>query len=327
MPVPGPRQPLRYRMYGYPVASDIALPLRPASNADASPPAWTFRLAEAGTEPRPIGDVVGRHSWNDTVFSELRRGPGGDWIWTRDSGTCHVSPDARVVVVYPEEIGDPLDLHLMLIGQISVHVVRQLGHPVLHASAVVCEQGALGFLGDHGQGKSTIAASFVRRGATLLSDDALPLNVRDDGVWARPGVAWMKVFPDTARQTLDRDDLPKLMPNHEKFDKRVLLLDKRYRFAEHAARLRALYVLHRYDPIASGRSDVTTRSLGLREAFHSLLAQTSWRALLEPREGAAMMPRYAALARQIPVRVLTYPDGYEFQEDVCAHVLADVEAL
>lgn len=314
-----------YRLYGFPVRSDIALPLRPASEEPGNDRGWTFRFARPGDVPRTSDAVTAALTWNGPVYAQLRRGPDGDWIWCRDAGTCHVGKDPRTVIVYPED-RDSRELQLMLIGLASVHVLRRLGYAILHASAIVTDGEAVGFLGDHGQGKSTIAASFIRRGATLLTDDALPLSFDDGAVVARPGVGWMKVFPDTAERTLERSDLPKLIPSHESFDKQLLLLDDRYRFAKATAPLRALYVLQRYDAERRGRTDVVTRPLAPREMLTSLLAQTSWKGLLEHREAGALMPLYATLARRVPIRVLTYPHGYEYQDDVRARVLADLEA-
>lgn len=315
----------RYPMYGFLVQSELPLPLVPAANADGLPTGWHFRLGQPGAMPKPDGSPVATLWWRGAPYTVLHRGPSGTWIWNRDAGTSHISRDLRQIVVYPEMGADERELCLYLIGQVSVFVVQQMGYPCLHASAVVTEQGAFGFLGDHEQGKSTMAAAFVRRGATLLADDALPLRLRPDGVYGGPGVSWMKVWPDTAHETFRRSDLPKLMPRREAFDKQLLLLDNRYRFAAEPARLRVLYVLERYEPARRGSADTTTRPLGPRERLTALLAQTSWRGLLQPAEGARLLSFYRGVAARVPVRVLSYPHGYEHQDAVCERILADLE--
>jgi serine kinase of HPr protein (carbohydrate metabolism regulator) len=51
---------------------------------------------------------------------------------------------------------------------------------VLHAAGVVLEGGALLIAGASGAGKSSLAAALIRRGATLLSDDSVALQL-DNG--------------------------------------------------------------------------------------------------------------------------------------------------
>jgi len=103
----------------------------------------------------------------------VHRGPGGAWIWQRGTATFHIAPDARRVRVYPEGEADERAIGLGLAGPVLLYIVHKLGRPSLHAGAVVTEHGAVGFLGQQGQGKSTITASFLRHGAALLTDDAL----------------------------------------------------------------------------------------------------------------------------------------------------------
>lgn len=60
------------------------------------------------------------------------------------------------------------------------------GKLALHGAAV-CHRGrAVILLGRSGQGKSTLAASLCRHGATLLSDDAIALECRDGAYFVEP---------------------------------------------------------------------------------------------------------------------------------------------
>jgi hypothetical protein len=74
------------------------------------------------------------------------------------------------------------------------------GLELLHASAVVPAQGALAgtavlFAGPQGAGKSSLAAALVRRGAALLSDDAVALEPRGQTLLAHPGTTLMQLRP------------------------------------------------------------------------------------------------------------------------------------
>jgi hypothetical protein len=63
------------------------------------------------------------------------------------------------------------------------------GFEVLHASGVVLEGRAALFTGPPGAGKSSLAAALLNRGAALLSDDTVTLEIRDGALIAHPGAA------------------------------------------------------------------------------------------------------------------------------------------
>jgi hypothetical protein len=253
---------------------------------------------------------------------EYRR-PDGVWIQLREIGTFRISPDAKSVDVYAEHPADDQAIGLALAGPVLTFVRHKLGCPSLHASAIVTTHGAVAFLGPRGRGKSTMAASFMRRGALLLTDDALPLLGQDNGIHGVPGPAFMKVWHETAAHTLNlAGELPNLMANVEK---RLFALDGHYEPAARPARLRALYLLDRYDPIATGRHDVAFQPLRGRAALVPLLVHTAIRAYLLPTEEALLLRTYVQLLGQAPLHVLSYPGGFAYQEAVHERILGHLE--
>jgi len=257
------------------------------------------------------------------VVIRVIRGPQGTWFWHQAVGTFVITPDARRVDVYPDGGVDERILGLLLAGPLSVFLLHQLGIPTLHASAVSTAEGAVAFLGPKGQGKSSMAASFLQRDAALITDDVLPLRLLGDSIHVGPGPSIMKLWPDSASCALGLSDgLPDLMPNTTK---KLLVVGDRYALAETPVRLSNLYLLDRYDPLTAGRSDISIRSLRGREAFSALLNQVSYGAFLLPSEEARFLPLYLRLLSQAPVRVLTYPQGFEHQGAVYARILSDLE--
>src|SRR5688572_10855207 len=263
--------PWWYDVYGLHIRSDVRLPL-----GDAGPRVQTadveYVLRDAADRvPAPNGQVVASQPCGLHGFDMLvHRGQAGEtWIWHRAIATCHVLPGAHRVDVYPEPEVDEDVLGLLLIGQVAVFVLHQLGTPTLHASATVTERGGVAFLGPKGQGKSTMVAAFLKRGATLLTDDVLPLSVDEKtGVYGSPSLPIMKLWQQTVESTLELgEELPDLVAN---YDKKLLRVDGRYEFAAAPARLRAFYVLNRYDPSAHGADGTTrisSRPLAGREAI------------------------------------------------------------
>ena len=321
-------QPLWYSMYGRHVRSDIPLPLRTAPSTAGVTPAWDFRLAVRGEHaPQPDGPRVAETRCpapchDGRVAARVHRSRAEAWFWVDGLGTAHVRPGTGRVDVYATDSADERALGLLLAGQASVFLLHQSGTPTLHASAVATEHGVAAFVGPKGQGKSTMAASFLRRAATLLTDDVLALQATDGVVKGVPGPALMKVWEATARHTLDlSDELPNVMDG---LTKKLLSLEGRYPSAEAAIPLRALYVLNRYDPAATGDTSVGIRALTSREGLAVLLAQISHGAFLEPAEVARFLPIYARLLAQAPVRVLSYPHGFAHQEAVYARIMSDL---
>ncbi|HEX9058131.1 MAG TPA: hypothetical protein VF818_11435 [Ktedonobacterales bacterium] len=313
-----------YAAYGLRVRSDVRLPVGRLAPGRGALPDVIIRRHDGESAPTPDGPAVAEmpcpvHGTEMVVY----RGAGGTWIWRQATGVFHVAPDARRIDVYPERVADEEMLGHTLIQPVLLYVLHRRGHPSLHASAMLTDCGVVAFLGQSGQGKSTMTAAFLRRGAMLLTDDALALRALEDGVYAIPGPAHMKLCRETAEHTLAlADTLPKLAKDARKH---LLALDGRYPHARTPERLRALYVLRRYEPETLGQTDIIIQPLSARESLTALLAFTFTRACLLPREEAAFLPLYAQIANQTPMRVLTYPSGFEHQEAVCNRVLADLE--
>ena len=68
--------------------------------------------------------------------------------------------------------------HLFL-DQILPRVLSQRDGVVLHGSALVIGGGGVVFMGDSGQGKSTLAVSLSRKGFPMLTDDGLYVTQKD----------------------------------------------------------------------------------------------------------------------------------------------------
>ena len=329
-----------YTICGLPVISEVALPI-PASahgtpdgmahGVTAATPGWVIRKvalwdrAPLRSPTIRLRDDAGSAGLTEDIAAAfaVHRDESGAWWWWESVGIFHVTPDARVVEVSVEAGADERSLGLALAGPVTVFVLHQLGYPTLHASAVALQRGVVAFLGGAGQGKSTMAAAFLRRGAALLADDMLPLHARPEGIYALPSVPIMKVWQPTARYTLgiDPGDLPTVSASR---DKRLLWLDMHSGWSGDAGRLRAIYVLDRYEPDATDASLVTVAPLSGRAGLTALLAQTSCGAFLRPAEATRFLPLLARLVAQAPVRTLRFPSGFAHQEMVCDAVLRDV---
>jgi hypothetical protein len=259
----------------------------------------------------------------DGYFAVARQGDGAWWWWDA-LGAFHVSVERRVVRVFLEPGADEHDVGIVLLGPIAAFLFCQLGYPTLHASAVVMDRGAVAFLGPTGKGKSTLAAAFLRRGAALLTDDILPLCVEPDGVYGLPGPPLMKLWQPTAEHTLGlpAEGLPNVTSS---IDKKLLVINGQYPLAQAPAPLRALYVLNRREPSSGATDQIQSQFISKREAMAVLLAQISYTAFPTPAETASFLPLFVRLASQVPIRVLSYPSRFDWQDMVVEQVERDLE--
>lgn len=311
----------RYSIYGLTLESDIAIPTAlDVSRGEAAD--VVIRRVEGGVA-KPDGEpVIAVPCPTHGVDAVQYRSARGTWIWYQAIGTVHISPDFHRVDVYPLPTVDERLLGVTLGGSTILFIRHMLGKPGLHASAVVIDGGAVGFLGESGQGKSTIAASFLRRGAALLTDDALGLRTEHDTVYGEPGPAFMKVWPETVEHGLAIDDvLPELAVNQEK---KLLDVAPRFGTMGRDVLIRHLYLLERYDAEGAGRNDVVIEPLSGNAAVLALLSHTAIRLFLLPTDTAGAFRVFSRLARQAAVNVLRYPSGYHFQDTVCRAIVDDL---
>ena len=113
-------------------------------------------------------------------------------------------------------------------------------------------------VGDSGLGKSTLAAGFMERGYSILSDDVVPINVLAE---AMPGYPRIKIWQDTADHlNIKTQDLKRIRPDIPKFN---LPLSAAF----HAMQLpiRWIFELH-----AKDQEKVTLEPLNGMERFQSI---------------------------------------------------------
>src|SRR5262249_5353772 len=120
----------------------------------------------------------------------------------RGLGEFIVSADGSRIACAPSRRASSESVQVYLLGQALSFALAKSGVEPLHGSAIEHEGEAIAFVGGSGYGKSTLAASFIAAGCTLLTDDLLVLKSDARGVDAFPGPARIKLFPEAAAFTL-----------------------------------------------------------------------------------------------------------------------------
>jgi hypothetical protein len=147
----------------------------------------------------------------------------------------------RDVIVEPGPAADPSLVRLFILGSVMGLICHQRGMLALHASAIARGDEAVAFVGEQGQGKSTLAAHCLAHPAVrLVADDILVISFDADGQpFAHPGMPAVKLWRDTL-QVLGRsaDGLTADWLRAEKF-----LLPVAQHLAAAPMRLSRVYVL------------------------------------------------------------------------------------
>jgi hypothetical protein len=234
-----------------------------------------------------------------------------------------VTPDARRI--YARTFGDTHDealLAYLLVDALSFSMVR-LGREPLHATAIATGRGAAAFLGQSGDGKSTLAALFLQQGARLVTDDMLLLTALGDGYVAEPGPPRIKLYRDMADRILGPQY--RGVPMNSATEKLIIPLDAS-RMAREPQPLEAIYLLEDGDDDAARMGAVIHR-LSPAAALPKLLAAT---AAHYPSDRERLRNQFdfaTRLVQRVPVSALAYHRNPDGMYDVRDTVLQDLDRL
>ena len=116
----------------------------------------------------------------------------------------------------------PIDLvAILLTGSVVAYLLSADGGLVLHSSAVEVGGEALAFVGQSGQGKTTMATLMCAAGYPLVADDLLPVEPRGARVMCIPGGSELRV----------REKVQVLLERFDSSTARRLTVDERHAVA------------------------------------------------------------------------------------------------
>ncbi len=175
-----------YDLFGLAFASPVAIP---GMDGTASPTREGAIQIQFGRTPDALADVA--------YEDETVQASATEYLFTYP-GVLRLYVGGDQVIVAEQLAGcDPVRLWTVILGVGSSIAGLRRGHIPLHASSVLVNDGCLAFGGQSGAGKSTIAASLVKRGFELFADD---LCLVQDAVSGQPtvghGVAELRLLDD-----------------------------------------------------------------------------------------------------------------------------------
>ena len=243
-----------------------------------------------------------------------------------DVADYEIEPDAIRAQLIDPELAHMVEMHVL--GLVLALWFALRGTLVLHGSAVGDGDRSVAFLATNRGGKTSLAASFMERGWSLLSDDMVVLGP-DDGVGpaVQPSFPQMRMWPDLAR-VFHGDRVDRFEIFHPRYDKlRVPVSvsgsghDGPGGFAVEPQPLAALVLPDRRPAGAVGSPRL--EPLGGGEAMMGVIDNVFGVASVEALGlQRRRLPMLAALVAAVPVLRLIYEDGYDRLPDVTA-LIAD----
>jgi hypothetical protein len=184
----------RGRAFGIDIEAAFPIPELPASDDGRDSPRTVLELAEQSDlkqswPAREATRLVSRTFADGSPMMVVdRHEVAGFSIWAPRYGRHVVSGDGgRVRCALPRV--PAWRWERLLFAQVLPLAAALRGLELLHASAVAVGDGTFGFTGAPGAGKSSVAAHLVARGASLVTDDVLALEVAGDRVNAHAGAS------------------------------------------------------------------------------------------------------------------------------------------
>jgi hypothetical protein len=204
-------------------------------------------------------------------------------------------------------------LRTVILGPALGALLYQRGWLPLHASAVGVSGGAVAFVGEKGEGKSTLAAAMYAQGHPLVADDVTAIEVAGTGQpTVFPAYPQLRLWPGAAASLgEDLDGLPQLDS----------LSDKRGRYALRefslvSRPLRRVYVLSRGETAG-------IEHLRPQEALIELVRYTYGRRLLHAVKSANHFLKCTSIVNSVSVRRLRRPHSFAALSEVVRLVEED----
>ncbi len=291
-----------YKIYELGIRSEVPLP---QLAAEETPADVVIRLGELDpSSSEAIGEGL-----------TFRVTAEGVYLHWQHVGMFLVRGGREIIVDPAPDVDEYVLCHFIGAPVLSV-LLHQRGFLVLHAATVAVDDNAVAFIGNTGQGKSTLAMAFHSAGYGVVADDITAVTIDDEEKpVAISGPQWLKLCSDTI---LSMGDDPESFPLLEVAKKRArpVSLD----LPQKPFPLTRIYILdegstHKIEPI------------GPQDAFVELVRNAFLCALLRFLEPSSYLLQFAKIVNAVPVRRLTMRKSYEALPDVIQMVRDDLSRV
>ena len=252
----------------------------------------------------PDGDSIRPPRWDprDPAVHTQRNPDGSIWAYSYSDGSeqwMHVPGIASFrfgsrgeeAVVVPEPGTPPLSLAILedtYQRAVLPMALQAHGEEVIHASAVLTDNGVVAFCGRSQTGKSTVAYGLHRRGCRVWADDTLVFDASGEIVHVIP-------YPHRLRIRAEAADYFELHELRRQDTSSWTALEQAQ---DEPAPLACIFLLERE---SQSSTPVETVRLTPAEALAGVIEHAYWFRLDDSERRRRMIGRYLALATQVPV--------------------------
>lgn len=229
-----------------------------------------------------------------------------------------ISQDGREIDCYCYSDTSINTIEHLLVDQVIPRIASLQGDSVIHASAVLVKGKIIGFIGETGWGKSTLAGSFSKLGYPVLTDDTLLLKIRDKHVWTTPGYPGLRLWDDSTTAMFGNSRVRRVSQYNSK--KRII---PGHNWGSDLLPVHHLYALTPPDLTVTS-TEITPISL---QKSLMTLVENAFR--LDFKNQALIKEEFHTLAdisSMVPCFHLAYPRHYEKLPDVVKTILNHSEA-
>ena len=287
----------RYAVYGLTVESAFPLGTLPSPSGDGQADVRILRAAPGTFAGFDAGAA------ETTWYRREALADGGIYFAIPDVLQAIISADGRTARCAPAPDGDPRSFEANVLNFVLTAALTLHGEEPLHATVVRLDDRAVGFLGDSGTGKSTLAAFLLAAGAELVTDDMLRIVYDADATMAWRGPPRLKLFDEQARLLL-----PAALRDAAFNPMSGKLLVEAAAPRDAGVPLSALFWL---DEAVAGDATVAVRRVQGVEAIRILLASTLHRDHRAPDRIGRQLHALERLAKSVPLFAVAYPRRHE----------------
>ena len=298
-----------YSAYNLRIHSEIFFPELVTSQEDSN---RTEQLPEVIIQQREIS------------LSEIENADSGNRFFGRLEanqllfGKFFVEFGRKIVIEPAPGIADDI-IRPGILGPIFSLMLRQRGLLAIHASCVEINGEAVGFIGNSGWGKSTLANAFYNQGYPLLTDDVMAIQVNEASEKhpiTFPAYPSVKLLPDAAASLgYDFDELAVI--NSDLLKRNNHLAEK---FAQKPLPVKRIYALEK---IAASHHEV--QALSSQDALVELIRHSRVTNLLTtPEFTSAHLRQCTQLIKKVPVYRLRRQKGLDAIPDLIKLIEDDV---
>ena len=194
-----------YAFCGVTIVSGRALPELRRARARGGTADVTVAFCDETPPPAPR---VWLQTWRlpgGRLWLSIGRVTGGYLLRFRGQADFVVSADGARIAVHAAPAVPAETLRHLLIDQVLPLTLSHRGRLTLHASAVHLPGiGTVGFAGETGRGKSTLAAALAGRGGRIITDDCLAIDITRGAARVLPGYPGLRLWPGAGANPLLR---------------------------------------------------------------------------------------------------------------------------